>query len=60
MLKNILNLDGAEELSATEQKTIIGGNAPVCEEGFFAKRCTDLGTSPAYWSCLPIGWSGPC
>ena len=60
MLKKILNLEGAEELNANEQKSIIGGNAPICEIGFFAKRCTDLGTVPPYWSCLPIGWAGPC
>jgi hypothetical protein len=33
MLKNILNLEGAQEISPIEQKTIVGGNAPVCEEG---------------------------
>ena len=55
MLKNILNLEGAQELSANEQKTIIGGDAPVCEEGLVAKRCTEFGTVPSYWLCVPIG-----
>ena len=60
MLKNILNLEGAEELSANEQKTILGGNAPVCEVGSVARRCTDLGEVPSYWTCVPLGYSGPC
>jgi hypothetical protein len=55
MLKNILNLEGAQELSANEQKIIIGGDAPVCEEGLVAKRCTEFGTVPSYWLCVPIG-----
>lgn len=60
MKKDLLKLVGAEELSANEQKTIVGGNAPVCDIGFYAKRCTDLGTVPSYWTCLPNGWTGPC
>jgi hypothetical protein len=60
MLKNILNLEGAQEISASEQKTIVGGNAPVCEEGFVAKRCTDFGTVPSYWTCFPLGYVGGC
>lgn len=55
MLKNILNLKGTKELSANEQKSITGGNAPVCEEGFVAKRCTEFGTVPSFWLCVPIG-----
>jgi hypothetical protein len=55
MLKNILNLEGAEELSANEQKTILGGNAPVCDDGFIAKRCTEFGTVPSFWLCVPNG-----
>lgn len=60
MLKNILNLEGAEELSATEQKSILGGNAPLCDDGFTAKRCTESGTVPAYWACVPINYVGAC
>jgi len=60
MLKKILNLEGAIELSANEQKTIIGGEAPICDPGFFAKRCTDFGTVKAYWSCMPNGYTGAC
>lgn len=55
MLKNILSLEGAEELSANEQKMITGGNAPVCNPGSFAKRCSEFGTVPAYWDCVPDG-----
>ena len=60
MLKNILNLEGAQELSANEQKTIIGGDAPVCDPGFVARRCTDFGTVPSYWTCLPVNYPGAC
>jgi hypothetical protein len=60
MLKNILKLKGAEELTASEQKTIIGGNAPICEDGFIAKRCTEFGTVPSYWTCLPASYVGSC
>jgi hypothetical protein len=60
MLKNILNLEGAQEISANEQKTIKGGNAPVCEEGSVAKRCSDFGTVPYYWTCVPLNYVGPC
>ncbi|MEZ0128384.1 hypothetical protein AB9T88_00625 [Flavobacterium sp. LBUM151] len=46
MKKDLLKLVGAEELTAAEQKTIVGGGAPICDIGFYAKRCTDLGTVP--------------
>lgn len=55
MLKNILNLEGAKELSANEQKMISGGDAPICNEGSFAKRCNEFGTVPYYWDCVPNG-----
>jgi len=55
MLKNILNLEGTKELSTNEQKMIDGGNAPVCNEGSFAKRCNEFGTVPYYWACVPNG-----
>ncbi|PWB19840.1 hypothetical protein [Flavobacterium sp. HTF] len=60
MIKNILNLEGAQEISANEQKTIVGGNAPVCGEGAVARRCTDFGTVPAYWTCVPLDYVGRC
>lgn len=60
MLKNILKLKGAVELTASEQKTINGGNAPICDDGFKAKRCTEFGTVPAYWSCMPNSYVGSC
>jgi len=55
MLKKILKLEGAKELSAKEQKTIIGGDAPICPEGSFAKRCNEFGTVPYYWECVANG-----
>lgn len=55
MKKDLLKLVGAQELSADEQKTITGGNAPVCNEGSIAKRCTEFGTVPAFWDCVPFG-----
>lgn len=60
MIKNILNLEGAEELSVSEQKSTLGGIAPLCDDGFTAKRCTEFGTVPAYWSCLPVNYVGSC
>lgn len=37
MLKNILNLEGAQQLSNNEQKEINGGKpAPSCQEGGYA------------------------
>jgi hypothetical protein len=30
MLKNILNVEGAQKLTKNEQKSITGGKAPVC------------------------------
>lgn len=57
MLKKILNLQDAQELSKNEQKSIIGGSAPICEEGYVAKRC--FGTTPAHWECVVIFPSGP-
>ena len=51
MLKKILELKGTTELSREEQKSISGGNAPVCESGM-AKHCPRTATEPAYWICV--------
>jgi hypothetical protein len=32
MLKNILKLDGAQQLTATEQKSINGGTTVICQK----------------------------
>ncbi len=60
MLKNILKLKGAVELTANEQKTMNGDQAPICEDGFKAKRCTEFGTVPAHWNCIPNNYVGSC
>lgn len=60
MLKNIMNLKGAQELNSKEQKSIIGGNAPVCEEGYTARRCPKSGNTPAYWNCVPNYYNDAC
>lgn len=60
MLKNILKLKGAVELSANEQKAINEGNPSICDDGFKAKRCTEFGMVPAYWTCIPNNYVGSC
>ncbi|RZJ50178.1 MAG: hypothetical protein EOO44_16910 [Flavobacterium sp.] len=60
MLKSILKLEGAHELTVNEQKALVGGNAPVCEQGSVAKRCSDFGEVKPYWTCVPLNYSGPC
>lgn len=54
MLKNILNLEGAQQLTKTEQKKIAGGNAPGeggnCPTGY--RQCQPWG------ACLKL--SIPC
>lgn len=60
MLKNILKLKGAVELTANEQKTINRSATTICEDGFKAKRCTEFGTVPAYWDCIPSNYAGGC
>jgi hypothetical protein len=57
MLTNILKLEGTEKLTKTEQKSIKGGSAPVCEEGYTAKRCFVGG---GHWECLPYGYPFNC
>ena len=51
MLKNILKLKGAQELSKNEQKIINGGNAPICGDGLCARRVKENGRW--LWECLP-------
>lgn len=60
MLKSILKLKGAVELTANEQKTMNGVSTPICDDGFKAKRCTEFGTVPAYWNCVPNTYIGSC
>ena len=54
MLKNILNVDGAQVLTVSEQKKIGGGNAPAegknCPTGY--RQCEPWG------ACLKL--SIPC
>lgn len=48
MLKYILNLEGAQEISKNEQKTIKGGITRVCNDAVASGQC--------YWStgaCSP-------
>lgn len=50
MLKNILNLEGAQQLSNNEQKTIKGGITQICNDAIQSGSC--------YWkttgvACLP-------
>lgn len=60
MLKSILKLKGAVQLTANEQKTINRSSTPICEDGFKAKRCTEFGTVSAYWNCIPNNYVGSC
>jgi hypothetical protein len=55
MLKNILKLEGAQKLTKNEQKSIKGGGLPTCPVGERAKLCTEGGTVPGYWECVPKG-----
>jgi hypothetical protein len=45
MLKNILNLEGAQKLTKDEQKTVIGGYVPAGEEcvdsSFYVRYCNE-------------------
>lgn len=43
MLKNILNLDGAQQLTKNEQKSINGGIILPCVDS--GKVCTDIGNA---------------
>ncbi len=51
MLKNILDLEGAQKLTKNEQKGIKGGKAPICDEGYCAVRYTI--NSKSEWRCDP-------
>jgi hypothetical protein len=51
MLKNILKLEGAQELTKNEQKSIKGSNAPLCNDGLCAIRVKENGRWS--WRCLP-------
>ncbi|WP_165763216.1 hypothetical protein [Flavobacterium sp. AJR] len=51
MLKNILNLEGAQKITKNEQKSITGGGAPLCDEGFCAERLLENGKW--IWRCMP-------
>ncbi|HKX86817.1 MAG TPA: hypothetical protein VJL37_09090 [Flavobacterium sp.] len=55
MLKNILNLKGAQQLSNNEQKEIGGGAPPIGGDIITCPRCAD-GTPPAY----PTGTVSQC
>ena len=59
-MKNLKTLEGITELTKNEQKTIMGGNAPICEEGTTAKRCPKVGSAPPYWVCVPNVYQGGC
>lgn len=54
------NLKGIKELTKNEQKTVMGGGAPICEEGSTARRCPKVGSVPAFWICVPNGYEGGC
>jgi hypothetical protein len=51
MLRNISKLEGAQELTKNEQKSIKGSNAPLCDDGFCAARVKENGIW--VWRCLP-------
>jgi hypothetical protein len=51
MLKNILKLEGAQKLTKNEQKSIKGGNAPLCPDGECAMRVFESGRW--IWICEP-------
>ena len=50
MLKNILNLEGAQKLTKNEQKSINGGKSyvPACAEGGFLSSRESCPTSIGY------------
>ena len=53
MLQNILNLNGAQELSKTEQQTIVGGGGkcnPLPEE----RHCNSNADCPWGYECSPF------
>lgn len=52
MLKNILNLDGAQQLTNNEQKTINGGITAACAN-VIANGCVP----GPYSACLSVGGS---
>jgi hypothetical protein len=51
MLKNILKLEGAQELTKNEKKSIKGSYAPLCDEGLCAVRVRENGIMT--WNCIP-------
>ena len=59
MLKSILNLDGAQELNKSEQKSIKGGGC-----GFTQAFCNALCNDPCYETQCPVisggGWKWVC
>ena len=57
MLKNILKLEGTQKLTRGEQKSINGGGAPICENGYKAKKCYIGGV---HWECVSSDFNGSC
>ena len=58
MLKNILNLGGAQQLSKKEQNTINGGAGPYsvkCSSGVWISGLPDLNTSNTSYACSNQG-----
>lgn len=54
MLKNILNLSGAQQLSRNEQKSINGGicESQYCAPGYTRQACIQAGGAYAGCGCV--------
>ena len=59
MLKNILNLEGAHELSNNEQKAINGGITDYCNSWIMAGFCVRKGSLPCP-AAYPVNGGGGC
>ena len=59
MLKNILNLKGAQKLSKNEQITINGGGSSRCAEGFCAGKLDGTCCNHNKQSCIQGCCRGP-
>lgn len=59
MIKNILKLDGALELTKEQQKSINGGITKECADAIFAGICVRKGNTPCP-ADFPTATSGGC
>jgi hypothetical protein len=60
MLKNILKLDGAQELTKTEQKSIHGGLACRTDDGYCPSGTKCVNDCRYTDICRPNSYVSPC